>query len=1091
MLIIQLSGVPAIYNFAFCISGLCELTYLHRTTVYMCLVQYLYRLKHVLVSKDNLFIPAQNITGSVVEALLPVLKEMKADMKNLNELYSNLSETVTKLEETVSNLNTTVEEHKSQTTSELAALHTSIDNPPTNVIAIAVLGILLPYLNNLDEKIDKSTNSLTEDLSSLSGSITDLTEKVCNVSDSQIEIVHDMNETVSFHMEHLNSNMISVNYTVLSSEYAQLQQLDVIDLKLNEVSDILQEQHREIESQLEQHNNHVTSELIELEIDHNTTYSKLDSLDTKQDELNMKVMSVSSELEQNILSNVTEELKKTYDLLNANLCGYTCGDEEGWRRVVYLNMRDLNTNCPSGWQQTTHSKRTCGKVSTNHLSCDSVFFQVSGGDYNRVCGTIRAYQYGYIDAFEAYDEGQATTIDGAYVAGVSLTHGSPRQHIWTFAAGATEENPSINDACPCDATSININIPPFVGGDYFCESGRNSSYGPPFAEADPLWDGKGCTSTSTCCELNNPPYFTKQLTSPTTDDIEARLCRMDGSEDSPVEFIELYVKGPSDDECVSKIHSINSKIDEVAAILSNEHRDIRDDIDEHKNHVNSELIELETNQDDIDTKLDLLDTKQDELSMSFSSDLEQNILSNVTEELKKTRDSLDTSLGHTVCGGEGGWRRVVYLDMTHPNANCPSGWQQTTHSKRTCGKVSTNHLSCDSVFFQVSGGDYNRVCGTIRAYQYGYIDAFEAYDEGQATTIDGAYVAGVSLTHGSPRQHIWTFAAGATEENPSINDACPCDATSININIPPFVGGDYFCESGRNSSYGPPFAEADPLWDGKGCTSTSTCCELNNPPYFTKQLTNPTTDDIEARLCRWESGEDSPIEFIELYVKDDLYTCGGEGGWRQVVYLNMTNPYTNCPTGWQLTTHSKRTCGKVSTSGLSCDSVFFPVTGGDYNKVCGRIRAYQYGYIDAFEAYDEGQATTIDVAYVAGVSLTHGSPRQHIWTFAAGATEENPSINDACPCDATAITINIPPFVGGDYFCESGVNFGSNFDFRHDDPLWDGENCASTSTCCEINNPPYFTKQLTNPTTDDIEARLCRYDGSEDTPIEFMELYVK
>ena len=49
-----------------------------------------------------------------------------------------------------------------------------------------------------------------------------------------------------------------------------------------------------------------------------------------------------------------------------------------------------------------------------------------------------------------------------------------------------------------------------------------------------------------------------------------------------------------------------------------------------------------------------------------------------------------------------------------------------------------------------------------------------------------------------------------------------------------------------------------------------------------------------------------------------------------------------------------------------------------------------------------------------------------------------------------------------------------------------------TSTCCSFNNPPYFTKQLPNPTTDDLEVRQCqtyrRYAG---TLIEFMELYVK
>ena len=317
---------------------------------------------------------------------------------------------------------------------------------------------------------------------------------------------------------------------------------------------------------------------------------------------------------------------------------------------------------------------------------------------------------------------------------------------------------------------------------------------------------------------------------------------------------------------VSNLEETVSNLEETVSNLEETVSNLEETVG---NHVNSELIELETNQDDIDAKLDLLDTKQDELNMkvmSVSSDLEQNILSNVTEELKKTYDLLETSLGPTVCGGEGGWRRVVYLNMTDPTTSCPTGWQLTPHSKRTCGKLSFIVLSCDSVFFPVPGGAYNKVCGSIRAYQYGPTDAFEAYDDGLVTTIDEAYVSGVSLTHGTPRQHIWTFAAGTSEGEPTSDEACPCDAT-INIDIPPFVGGDYFCESGWNSTYKPIFVEADPLWDGKGCASTSTCCEFNNPPYFTKQLTNPTTDDIEARICQLDSGEDTPVEFIELYVK--------------------------------------------------------------------------------------------------------------------------------------------------------------------------------------------------------------------------------
>ena len=59
----------------------------------------------------------------------------------------------------------------------------------------------------------------------------------------------------------------------------------------------------------------------------------------------------------------------------------------------------------------------------------------------------------------------------------------------------------------------------------------------------------------------------------------------------------------------------------------------------------------------------------------------------------------------------------------------------------------------------------------------------------------------------------------------------------------------------------------DPLWDGEGCGAISTC-SFNNPPWFCKNLPQPARDDIEIRLCGNEgSGEDTPIEFVEIYVK--------------------------------------------------------------------------------------------------------------------------------------------------------------------------------------------------------------------------------
>ena len=58
------------------------------------------------------------------------------------------------------------------------------------------------------------------------------------------------------------------------------------------------------------------------------------------------------------------------------------------------------------------------------------------------------------------------------------------------------------------------------------------------------------------------------------------------------------------------------------------------------------------------------------------------------------------------------------------------------------------------------------------------------------------------------------------------------------------------------------FYSADPLWDGAGCGSEYTCCAFNTPPWFYKQLTHPTTDDIEMWVCRNDhnSNEDIAIE---------------------------------------------------------------------------------------------------------------------------------------------------------------------------------------------------------------------------------------
>ena len=226
-----------------------------------------------------------------------------------------------------------------------------------------------------------------------------------------------------------------------------------------------------------------------------------------------------------------------------------CGEREGWSRIAYLNMTDPSHSCPPAWREITTPKRTCART-TDRPGCDSAVFPANGYRYSRVCGRIRAYQCGQPEAFETFSHSQ--TISEHYFDGISITHSDPRQHVWSFAAGLYE-SASGRTACPCSSGySSGTSIPSFVGSDYFCDTGADTApprcdlnTGAGFLTDDPLWDGEGCgPNTSTCCELNHPPWFCKTLPQPTTGDLEVRLCCdgiTNGKEDTPIELIEIYV----------------------------------------------------------------------------------------------------------------------------------------------------------------------------------------------------------------------------------------------------------------------------------------------------------------------------------------------------------------------------------------------------------------------------------------------------------------------------------------------------------------------------------------------------------------------
>lgn len=255
------------------------------------------------------------------------------------------------------------------------------------------------------------------------------------------------------------------------------------------------------------------------------------------------------------------------------------------------------------------------------------------------------------------------------------------------------------------------------------------------------------------------------------------------------------------------------------------------------------------------------------------------------------------------------------------------------------------------------------------------------------------------------------------------------------------------------------------------------------PPVVTYGNGMRSCPSSQQRENAFQTIRQNVVNALGLDINDPSFQCG-TGQWTRIAYLDMTDPFQRCPSTWRENiTNGVRVCGRPSTSNNMCHGTFYSSGGQTYTKVCGRVIGYQVGHPDAFHS-----STSIDAAYVEGVSITHGFPRSHIWTLAADLSETG---NRACPCD-NGSTSNPPFFVGNNYYCESGnQNSGStNYFLYASDPLWDGQQCSSEGNCCST--APWFSVNLFTPTRDSIEVRICSdFDTSEDTPIQLLELYIQ
>ena len=224
------------------------------------------------------------------------------------------------------------------------------------------------------------------------------------------------------------------------------------------------------------------------------------------------------------------------------------------------------------------------------------------------------------------------------------------------------------------------------------------------------------------------------------------------------------------------------------------------------------------------------------------------------------------------CGGKD-WTKVADVNMTKTIQQCPTNWNlYSSNGIRGCGRLSSTN-TCDSVLFPVDQ-NYSRVCGKIKAYRRGDTDGFHNSVIGNSS-IEQSYIDGVSVTYGPPgsRRHIWSFVSGDNGTGIYSSHRCSCSSTWVwphQHQLPSFIGDNYFCGNGNP---GLPNSEStlypNPLWDGKGCTYPSTCCQFHDPPWFCVSLPQPTSDPIEVRLCLSDlpSNEDIIITLVDLYVR--------------------------------------------------------------------------------------------------------------------------------------------------------------------------------------------------------------------------------
>ena len=191
--------------------------------------------------------------------------------------------------------------------------------------------------------------------------------------------------------------------------------------------------------------------------------------------------------------------------------------------------------------------------------------------------------------------------------------------------------------------------------------------------------------------------------------------------------------------------------------------------------------------------------------------------------------------------GKKNWMRVLHLNMSNPQHQCPSYYNfrmVTKGNLRLCGRSSGP--GCKSMYPTAYGYAYSRVCGSFVGYAYHTPDGFArqpSCSNCNFNQLNGIYLDGFSVTYG--RKHLWSLAMSRY-----VSWCAP----------PAFVGRNFFCEIPPNPKDADNFYSQDPLFAGQ---------------QFCVELPEPTIERLEIRICGDEAtdNEDALLQFAELYVQ--------------------------------------------------------------------------------------------------------------------------------------------------------------------------------------------------------------------------------